>query len=148
MKYGLILYNLTDNLGDDILTYAAYKFLPRVDYVIDRENIDTFIPNEKDYVAAIFNGWFLHNKFNWPPSEYIYPLFIGIHFSPNQRWGIGDEYLDGLGKEYLKKYEPIGCRDEDTLKKMKERNIEAFFSGCLLFQKLTKNYFMFQVTKK
>lgn len=131
MKYGLIIYNLTDNLGDDILTYAAYQFLPSVDYIIDRENVDTFIPNEKEYVAVIFNGWFLYNKFNWPPSEYIYPLFIGIHFSPNQRWGIGDEYLDGLGKEYLKKYQPIGCRDEDTLRKMQERNIEAFFSGCL-----------------
>jgi len=74
MKFGLVVCSSTDNFGDDILSYASYRFLPKVDYIIDRENADTFIPDSKEAVSAIFNGWFLHNKFNWPPSEYIYIL--------------------------------------------------------------------------
>ena len=36
MKYGLVVYKDTDNIGDDILSYAAMRFLPRIDYIIDR----------------------------------------------------------------------------------------------------------------
>ena len=131
MKFGLVVCSSTDNFGDDILSYASYRFLPKVDYIIDRENADTFIPDSKEAVAAIFNGWFLYNKFNWPPSEYIYPLFIGVHFTSNKRWGIENEYLDQLGKDYLRRYAPVGCRDRSTVAKMNQRNIEAYFSGCL-----------------
>lgn len=56
MKYGVIYYNNTHNLGDDILSYAGKQFLPQVDYYIDREHLDVFIPNEKEYVATIANG--------------------------------------------------------------------------------------------
>lgn len=38
MKYGLLYYKDTDNIGDDIQTYAASRFLQRVDYLIDRKN--------------------------------------------------------------------------------------------------------------
>lgn len=53
MKYGLIYYKNTHNLGDDILSYVGKKFLPKVDYYIDREHLDVFIPDEKEYVATI-----------------------------------------------------------------------------------------------
>lgn len=131
MKYGLVIYKDTDNVGDDILSYAGCQYLPRVDYIIDRENLDTFAPKEKEYVATILNGWFLYNKFNWTPSEYLLPLFVGIHFSPVDYWGTQEEYLDQYGAEYLKTHEPIGCRDMATLRRMEDRGIEAYFSGCL-----------------
>ena len=131
MKYGLIVYIDTDNIGDDILSYAAYKLLPSVDYIIDRERMDTFLPNTNEYVKTIINGWFLKNKFNWPPSEYILPFFIGTHFSSVPYWGIKDEFLDSVGAEYLKKYEPIGCRDNHTVEKLKKRGVDAYFSGCV-----------------
>ena len=60
MKYGLIYYHNTFNIGDDILSYAAKQFLPHVDYYIDREHLDVFVPNECEYVAVIVNGWYLH----------------------------------------------------------------------------------------
>lgn len=133
MKYGLVVYKNTDNLGDDILSYASSLFLPSIDYVIDREEIDTFLPDKIEPVKVILNGWFLHNKFNWPPSEYIIPLLIGVHFSGISRWGIKDEYLDDIGSDYLRAYSPIGCRDIYTAKKLEERGIEAYFSGCVTF---------------
>lgn len=36
-KYGLIVFKNTDNIGDDIQSYAQSQFLPHIDYVIDRE---------------------------------------------------------------------------------------------------------------
>ena len=47
MKYGLLYYKDTDNIGDDIQSYASERFLPRIDYMIDRENLEKFIPNKK-----------------------------------------------------------------------------------------------------
>ena len=40
MKFGLVVYKQTDNIGDDILSYAGSRFLPQIDYVIDREQLD------------------------------------------------------------------------------------------------------------
>ena len=131
MKYGLVIYKDTDNIGDDILSYAASRFLPQIDYIIDREQLDIFAPNKKEIVSVIMNGWFLHHKSHWPPSPYINPLFVGIHFSDNLSLGVADDYLDGVGTEYLKAHEPIGCRDDATFKKMQLRDIQACFSGCL-----------------
>ena len=50
MKYGLLYYKDTGNIGDDIQSYAASKFLPKIDYMIDRENIEMFAPNKKEKV--------------------------------------------------------------------------------------------------
>lgn len=131
MKYGLIVYPESDNLGDHILSYAAIRFLPRIDYIVDREHLDTFCPDEKELVAVIMNGWYLYNKFNWPPSPYLNPLILGTHFSDNVMWGIKDQYLDGEGSNYLKTHGPVGCRDVSTREKMETRDIPSYFSGCL-----------------
>ena len=131
MKYGLTYYKYTDNLGDDILSYASKRFLPQVDYYIDRESLDIFVPNETEYVATILNGWFLHRSYAFPPSPYILPLFIGIHFSTDHI-AFGDySWLNGYVTDYLKQYEPIGCRDTNTLQAVQSRQVNSFFSGCL-----------------
>ena len=43
-------------IGDDIQSYAAKQFLPTIDYVIDREALDTF-DSHGEVVKAIMNGW-------------------------------------------------------------------------------------------
>lgn len=80
MKYGLLYYKGTDNIGDDIQSYAASRFLPKIDYMIDREKINEFVPQEKEYVKTIMNAWYVHDKFNFDISPYIYPLFISMFF--------------------------------------------------------------------
>jgi hypothetical protein len=139
MKYGLVIYKETSNIGDDIQSYAAMRFLPRIDYLIDRERLDLFTPNDKEQVAAIMNGWYMHNKYNWPPSPYIYPLYLSIHFTMRDYMQIGQDFLQGLGKEYLKKYEPIGCRDDSTMKVLQNIGIASYLSGCMTLT-LTKEY--------
>ena len=123
-KYGLIMA-LTGNLGDDIQVLAAKQFLPRVDIIINREYLNQV--NSKDVIKVIMNGWFTHRPDNWPPSPNIEPLFISFHVSPH----IADMLLSKKTLEYLKKYEPIGCRDEYTKDLLKSRGVNAYFSGCL-----------------
>ena len=131
MKYGLLYFKETANIGDDIQTYAAKRFLPRVDYWIDRENLNCFVPDKKELVSVIMNSWYIHNKAAWPPSPYINPLITSAHFTTESLYDIGGDYLTDAGLEYLKKYEPIGSRDSATNNLLKEKGIQTFFSGCM-----------------
>lgn len=98
MKYGIVYYKDTANLGDDILTYAGTKFLPHIDYYIDREAMDLFVPDEKEYVATIVNGFYLHYPFTFQISPYILPYFIGIHFTKDAFVYNDYSYLDGYNR--------------------------------------------------
>lgn len=132
MKFGLMVVQNTDNIGDDIQSYAASKFLPQIDFFIDREKLDSFYGDgDSQRVAVIMNAWYMYTKFNWPPSPYIYPLFIAMHISIEDYYGIGTKFLDGLGGEYLKKYAPIGARDQSTHELLTGKGIESYISGCL-----------------
>lgn len=130
MKYGLILNFATDNIGDDIQSYAAAQFLPSTDCVIDREGLDRF-DNSDEPVKAIMNGWYMYDKFNWPPSADIDPLWVSVHISEADNFGIGEKFLSGPGGEYLRQYAPIGARDESTLEMLRRNGIDAELSGCL-----------------
>lgn len=131
MKYGLVYYKNTSNVGDDILSYAGKQFLPQVDYYIDREEMDVFVPDEDEFTAAILNGWYLHHGYTFPPSPYIVPLFIGTHLSRSQMHAGDFSFLNGMAKEYLKENGPIGCRDKQTMELLEENGIGNYFSGCL-----------------
>ena len=39
--------------------------------------------------------------------------------------------LDDNGLSYLKKYEPIGCRDTNTFNLLRSNGVQAYLSGCL-----------------
>ena len=131
MKYGVVVYKNTDNIGDDIQSYAAKCFLPSVDYVIDREGLDTFQSEQSETVKAIMNGWYMYSKFNWPPVSCIDPLWVAMHISKNDYFGIGDRFLDEIGGAYLRHYGPIGARDATTMQMLESKNIPCYQSGCL-----------------
>lgn len=130
MKFGLVVNKKTENIGDDIQSYAAMRLLPSVDYVINRENMDTFESNG-ERVKAIMNGWYMYNKSNWPPAANIIPLWVSMHITENDYFGIGEQFLTGIGGAYLKHYAPIGARDGSTLKMLERNHIQAYLSGCL-----------------
>ncbi len=137
MKFG-ILYNKSNmNIGDDIQAYATERFLPQIDYYIDRENIDSFAPDNSEPVAVIMNAWYMWRKWNWPPSKNIYPLMVGFHYADhqlaNQWYGspLKYEFLEGVGGDYLNAYGPVGCRDMFTLENLKAINVNSYFSGCI-----------------
>jgi len=134
MKYGLMVVKKTVNIGDDIQSYAAKRFLPRVDYLVDGMHFDDFIPEKEEVVATIINGWYIHHTLNWPLSPFLKPLPISMHFSMKDWYWFNTErpyYLEGLGIEYFKSIEPIKCRDTHSCEVLKERGVKAEFSGCL-----------------
>lgn len=135
MKYGVLVHKYTHNIGDDIQSYATSLFLPRVDYMIDREELDTFQSENNELVAVIMNAWFLWKKWNWPPSNCIIPKLTGVHVASwgIDNWGspIKDEFFDGIGGEWLNSYGPVGCRDNHTLEICKKYGIDAYLSGCI-----------------
>lgn len=127
MKYGLLKYEENSqffNVGDNIQSLAAKQFLPRVDTYINREKLGEY---EGEEVKIILNGWFTHNAKNWVPSEKIKPLFVSFHINNTA----APLMLSTEGIAYLKKHEPIGTRDQYTADILKEKGIEAYFTGCL-----------------
>lgn len=141
MKFGLLVEQDTRNIGDDIQAYAAKRFLPQIDYYIDRNHIDEFVPKDNEYVATIMNGWFLQYTLNWPLSPYIKPLPISMHFTTKDWfWDTTDRayHLQGYGLDYLKSIEPIGCRDSHTFNLLSSKGIETKYTGCMT---LTLNKF-------
>ena len=131
MKYGVVVYKDSQNIGDDIQSYAAAQLLPQVDYYIEREHLDVFRPEEPEPVNAIINGWLMYNKLAWPISPCINPLYISMHFWKNDALDIGNTFLDGIGGEDLRRFQPIGCRDKETQDLLDEVGIENWFSGCV-----------------
>lgn len=127
MKYGLFTYAENKrffNVGDNIQSLAAKQFIPQVDAFINREELADY---KGDDIKVIMNGWFTHNTTNWVPSEPIDPLFVSFHMNNTA----APNMLSEKGIAYLKKYEPIGCRDKFTAKTLQEKGIDAYFSGCL-----------------
>lgn len=124
MKYGLLKYrDKESNIGDYIQSLAALRFIPDVDKLVSREKLDKVTEN----LYVILNGWFMHHPEHWPPSEYVIPNFVSFHINNHAKKLMTNEKAIA----YYKKHEPIGCRDKFTEKLLKDKGVEAYFSGCL-----------------
>lgn len=127
MKYGLLEYEENSqffNVGDNIQSLAAKQFLPQVDQYVNREKLGEY---HGENIKMILNGWFTHNAANWIPSEQIKPLFVSFHINNTAAAAM----LSDEGVTFLKKHQPIGCRDQFTADLLKGKGVEAYFSGCL-----------------
>ena len=139
VKYGTVVFKNTDNIGDDIQSYAVSRFYPRVDYFIDREKIDSFFSDDGNKVAVIMAGWYTHSVLNWPPSPFIYPLEVSMHFTHYVKEKIGNEnnnFLDDkASKDWFElSYDflgGVGCRDSHTRRLLQDMGIKTFWSGCI-----------------
>ena len=130
------MHKPTTNWGDDIQSYAIKQFLPHVDYIINREKINSFKSKDEKPVAVIMAAWWMWHKWNWPPSKYVLPYFTGFHYSDNKaakQAGCPANFLflTGLGGEYMNTYGPVGCRDYFTRDNLRAQGVNAEFSGCI-----------------
>lgn len=114
----------TFNIGDYIQSLAARQFLPKVEGYINREKLAQY---KGEDTKLIMNGWFTHNTTNWVPSSSIDPILISFHINNTAALNI----LNEKGVNFLKSKQPIGCRDHFTINLLKEKGIDAYFSGCL-----------------
>lgn len=111
------------NMGDYAQSLAARQFAKNPIYV-NREELDSY---NGPQVRMIMNGWFMHYPDRWPPSDKIEPYFTSFHINP----AVANRLLSERGVEYLKKHQPIGCRDRNTMRLLRAKGIAAYFSGCL-----------------
>lgn len=129
MKYGLICYNYLENVGNEIQSIAARRFLPQIDYHVDFNNLASF--KADDEFKMIMNAWYLHDKKSWPPiDENINPLLISMHLNTNNT-NTPEAFLSDESREFLSKYGPVGARDPLTQEFLQSNGIDSYFSGCL-----------------
>lgn len=127
MKYKLLSISkdiLGVNIGDYIQALASSQFYPHIDGFIERDELKLY---RGEKCMMIMNGWYMAKPENWPPSNNINPLFVAFHINSKAK----DKMLSAESIRYLKKYEPIGCRDTYTANLLKEHGINAYFSGCM-----------------
>ena len=118
-------YRIGINIGDYIQALAASQFYPHIDGFLDRdEDLAKYVGQK---CKIIMNGWYMHNPNNWPPSEMIDPLFVALHINSLAK----ETMLSEKSIEYFKNYEPRGCREYYTMNLLKDKGIDAYFSGCM-----------------
>lgn len=109
------------NIGDYIQSIAAGQYLSSNPVYIDRDNLKNYngVP-----VNMIINGWFKFYDGNLFFSDKITPIITSFHIN-------NPEKLTFLTLDYLKRHQPIGCRDLYTKRFLESKGIEAYFSSCL-----------------
>ncbi|MBH0236356.1 polysaccharide pyruvyl transferase family protein [Methylobrevis albus] len=120
MKVGLIGFT-TVNLGDDVQAIATSLNLPYVDRLVLRDKFASLKLDERHF--CLMQSWFTKQRL-LAPSSAIDPLFFGFCFG-------GETMSYGLWPRYLRKYQPIGCRDTGSVARLKKLGIDAHWSGCL-----------------
>lgn len=139
MKYGYMSYrkhllvNKNDrpmNLGDPIQSFAVLELykrmgIPEEDIVpLDRYGLADYVGED---VLVIVNGIESYEHFCYatrflPVSDEIHPVFISLSLHRD----LSENELTSLRNN-----QPIGCRDEYTVKYLKSKGIDAFLTGCL-----------------
>jgi hypothetical protein len=110
------------NLGDDIQSLAISKLLPRVDGYVSRESLDQV----QEPCVVPMNGFFM-NTDHWPPSDQVKPVFFSFHMTPASRKII----CSPEGINYLRKAQPIGCRDRGTMAALSGYGLDVYYSRCV-----------------
>lgn len=118
-----------NNLGDNIQLLAIdnllhYMGVPKEDIVY----IDY-------YDLATYDGEYVVLPINYPLygyrddmhitmfSDKIIPVFLGL--------SLMDGHIDEDERAYLRRFEPIGCRDEHTMEQLRKQGIFAYLNGCM-----------------
>src|SRR5690606_38957372 len=109
---------------DYIQSLAAKQFLPQVDSYVNRECLRQYTGEPS---KIILNGWFTHHPETWIPADNLIPLFVSLHINSTA----ASRMLSDDGLAYLKKHEPIGCRDHFTVRLLESKGVKAYFTGCL-----------------
>lgn len=128
-KFTFSLKKGVANIGDYIQVMAAQRFYDEYQFeknliAVRRDELNDVIGGGK----LIMNGWFTNIPDNWPPSESIDTLFVSFHLNSKASNIILNKPEN---VQYFKKHEPIGCRDEYTAQSLREKGVNAYFSGCL-----------------
>lgn len=134
--FALLTYK-TRNIGDYIQSIAARRFLPRVDHLVDRDELAAFDPARP--TKLICNGWFGAAPHRLMFRSPLQPLLISMHINRHEdRSGGGppSSLADVLRNvpefvQHLAQFAPIGARDRETERLLRGLGVDTYFSGCL-----------------
>jgi hypothetical protein len=136
MNFGVMAYD-TGNLGDQIQSIAAARFLPRVDVLLQRDALD-LDPDGTDCIYAILNGFFMGSPAHWPPHPRIRPLLLSMHLdtrrpSRKRPWrpSAATRMLSPMGRRWFVEHGPVGARDRATLALFQRHGVPSWHSSCL-----------------
>lgn len=140
MKYGYLVFKYnhlnpfesqegedsdeTINIGDNIQSLAIRSLFNRLgipDHDIVGVNRDDLANYKGEPLKLMMNGCFYPHCF--PLSACITPMFFGFNTDSPE--------LVRKNLAFLKKYEPIGCRDNSTKNLLLKHGINAYVTGCL-----------------
>lgn len=127
LKYAVVGYDRSHNLGDEVQSIAAARLLPRVDSYIPRERMDEYKADGR--TKLLCNGFFMFEPTHWPPAKGIEPLFLSLHISG--QYGAPENMLNPLLKDYYNSFGPIGGRDKRTARLFQKLGVDAYFSACV-----------------
>ncbi len=136
MKYGRIIcnydiyaksavagYNVGDGVQTNFVDYLYKQAGIDLDEVVIVDSCDLTTYSGEPLTVPII-GIPIGNLLGALPfSPNIKPIFFSSHINTSR--------FSEADFDYLRRYEPIGCRDEYTYKQMLENNIEAYISGCV-----------------
>jgi len=125
MKTGVLRYSYSNNIGDEMQTLAAERFLPRVDMTIERDRLHWY--GDDGPILVPFNGWFTRPSYDacWPPPENIIPLLHSFYAV------VPESLINARTADFFRRHQPIGCRSLPTIAHFERLGIEAYHSGCL-----------------
>ena len=142
MKFGALWIDkqtdtsLAINLGNDIQHYYTIVNLYREMGIAD-EDIVAVKASERKTLAgqngekmimaineALFSIGADDLSMPFPFPDHITPVFLGLSF-------LGRTSIPSQVVEYLRKYEPIGCRDTFTMHLLRNFGIECYTFGCI-----------------
>ncbi|MDR1783459.1 MAG: polysaccharide pyruvyl transferase family protein [Dysgonamonadaceae bacterium] len=128
IKPARLAYTHSFNLGDNIQTIATEQFLGNNPISIERHELAQYNGGS---VFLLMQGYFFADDIHcsFPPSEKITPVFVGFHIEDTPVTRTRYAQKDIL--DYLKKFEPIGCRDNSTVDFLVGNGIDAYLTRCL-----------------
>ena len=104
----LVIRNIYASMGveEDKITTCYQHELPEYD---------------GEYVVLPINVY--EHNINY--SDRVLPVFLGLTLG-------GDLILSEREINYIKKFAPVGCRDERTMRRLRNLGIDAYLQGCLV----------------
>lgn len=109
----------TNNIGDDMQSYALTQILGDPDLYVDRDKLDSYTDYpEMDLYA---NGYMICGPFPPAPQISFIPLALGIG-------GFGE--MTKEKKDYLSSLPVIGCRDHHSVRWCVQRGFNGVYIGC------------------
>lgn len=123
--------NIGDNLQFMAIDYLYSRFLPDIDKIVRLQMNELKYYQGETLVLplnwALFDAHFMNGD-KIAISDYIVPVYLGMTIESIY---YKEDYFNEYNIAYLRRFEPIGCRDQHTVDVLSKYGIRAYLNGCM-----------------